>query len=312
MLAIGVYSITLRYGFVQDDGAAIVLNADVTGSAPVMGLFHHNFWGEELKGPRGATNHHSYRPVPIILWRILHASVGLQPSVFHACNLVVHALNTVGLWYLFSHIITLLIGVKHSTTIATGASLIFAVHPINTEAVSSVVGLADLLACFFSLSCVHACLVGMASPHHSRIPMIAIVSAFLGLFSKEVSIMAFPLTLCVDWLLTNFSATRFFHQQLGNLKGRPKPASDPEQLQIAKDRAFLSRAGMMTLATLLLLALRLIVNRDQEYDVPWQFNPAQKLLHPVSRVLTFLQYTTVHMSKLVFPVNLSSDYSGLT
>ncbi|KAL1458924.1 hypothetical protein WDU94_010947 [Cyamophila willieti] len=70
---------------------------------------------------------------------------GLQPLWFHASNVVLHAIASV----LFTRLVLVVVGLEPRYAMLAG--LIFATHPIHTEAVAGIVGRADILACIFFL-----------------------------------------------------------------------------------------------------------------------------------------------------------------
>lgn len=76
--------------------------------------------------------------------RFNHWLGGLNPFGYHVGNVVMHAAVSA----LFTHVARLLLRRTLSTLVA---GLLFAAHPIHTEAVAGVVGRADILACLFFL-----------------------------------------------------------------------------------------------------------------------------------------------------------------
>lgn len=75
--------------------------------------------------------------------------------------------------------------------------LLFAVHPIHSEAVAGIVGRADLLACFLTLG---GFLTYVAHCDQTRSPLmllIALTSSLLAAFAKETGISS--LALCLLW-----------------------------------------------------------------------------------------------------------------
>jgi len=115
LAALVLYLPALRYGWVWDDGTLAVSHA--TRSALSQG-FH---------------------PAVGVLYRLEWlAGIG-NPSFYHLTSVLLHAVAT-WLFYL------LIRGTGAGGAIAMGASLLFAAHPIHTEAVAYVTGRADLLA----------------------------------------------------------------------------------------------------------------------------------------------------------------------
>jgi hypothetical protein len=74
-----------------------------------------------------------------------YALWGLRPVGYHLTNLILHAANTVWVWWLLRCY-------RAAPWLALLAALVFAVHPVHTEAVANVVGRAELLGmCFGGL-----------------------------------------------------------------------------------------------------------------------------------------------------------------
>ncbi|CAI9720421.1 transmembrane and TPR repeat-containing protein 4-like isoform X3 [Octopus vulgaris] len=139
--------VTINGTFIFDDREALVKNADVNNlRTPITSLFVHDFWGKNISSPE---SHKSYRPITIIALRLQHHLFGsLNPKSFHKFNIGLHVLNslmclgvTATIWGKTE---------KHKEGILLASSL-FAVHPIHTETVASVVGQADMLYTMFSL-----------------------------------------------------------------------------------------------------------------------------------------------------------------
>lgn len=76
--------------------------------------------------------------------RFNHWLGGLRPFGYHLGNTLLHGVVTL----LFAHVARLLLRRSVPTAVA---GLLFAAHPIHTEAVAGVVGRADILACLFFL-----------------------------------------------------------------------------------------------------------------------------------------------------------------
>jgi tetratricopeptide (TPR) repeat protein len=77
----------------------------------------------------------------------------LNPMIFHAANLAVH-------WLTACLVVEILLKLKLSPWPAAGGALIFAVHPIQTEAVVWATGMKDLLCGFFCMATILAHLAG--------------------------------------------------------------------------------------------------------------------------------------------------------
>ncbi|KAL4716366.1 hypothetical protein ACJJTC_006728 [Scirpophaga incertulas] len=140
VLAFLLYYNTLDAGFVYDDRRAILSNPDVIGHTPFEALFGNDFWGTPLSDPG---SHGSYRPLCVATYRFNYAFSGFKPWSYHLLNVVLHCTATILVVIVAKRLL------PHCCarvgTIVAG--LIFAAHPIHTEAVAGIVGRADLAAC---------------------------------------------------------------------------------------------------------------------------------------------------------------------
>ncbi|XP_062838760.1 protein O-mannosyl-transferase TMTC2 [Anolis carolinensis] len=140
-LGLVLYLNTLGADFCYDDSRAIKTNQDLLPETPWTQIFYNDFWGTLLTH---SGSHKSYRPLCTLSFRINHAIGGMDPWSYHLVNVLLHAAVT-GLFTNFSRI---LFGDGYWTLLA---GLLFASHPIHTEAVAGIVGRADIGACFFFL-----------------------------------------------------------------------------------------------------------------------------------------------------------------
>ena len=120
---------------------AILKNPDVLSETPVWQLLENDFWGTPLTH---SGSHKSYRPLTVFTFRLNYMCHGHEPLGYHLVNVLLHALATA--W--FTALARLLL---KDTLPVLFAGLLFASHPIHTEAVAGVVGRADILACIFFL-----------------------------------------------------------------------------------------------------------------------------------------------------------------
>lgn len=133
-----LYVNTLSAGYVWDDRAAIVGNADVTQSNDLSMLFLNDFWGQDMSL---SSSHKSYRPVTVLSFRLNHMLHGLVAKGYHGLNIIIYGI-TVTLGYYMARLWL-------SNNAARFASLLFCFHPVHVEAVASLVGRADCLCGLF-------------------------------------------------------------------------------------------------------------------------------------------------------------------
>ncbi|KAK4295916.1 hypothetical protein Pmani_031550 [Petrolisthes manimaculis] len=156
--AVLVYINGLTGDFVHDDISAIKTNPDVLGNNPLSNVFFNDYWGKPMSDPR---SHKSYRPLTILTFRWSHTVFGLRPLGFHLVNVLLHSCACL----LLTRLLLRLLNLPQGTVLSAG--LIFATHPIHTEAVTGLVGRADVLA---SLSFIAAIL-----SYHRSVPELSFV-----------------------------------------------------------------------------------------------------------------------------------------
>ena len=183
LLAIVVlaYSNTLFNSFTLDDDLYIGLNPQVT-DASVRGLFAANKIANV------------FRPVTFATLALNWKIGGARPFGYHLFNLLLHGAATL-LFYLLLEAIFLESSQgapsPRDKLVAFAAALIFAAHPIHTEAVSSIVGRAEILAAGFIFA---AWLL-----HLKDRPIAALICFALALLSKESAVVFLPLILAGDY-----------------------------------------------------------------------------------------------------------------
>ncbi|XP_030069609.1 protein O-mannosyl-transferase TMTC3 isoform X2 [Microcaecilia unicolor] len=141
IVVVACYWNSLSCGFVFDDVSAILDNKDLHPSTPLVNLFQNDFWGTPMSEER---SHKSYRPLTVLTFRLNYLFSELNAVFYHLLNLILHSLVCV----VFLKVCKLFLDSESSLV----ASLLFAVHPIHTEAVTGVVGRAELLSSIFFLA----------------------------------------------------------------------------------------------------------------------------------------------------------------
>lgn len=173
-----VYANSLFNQFTFDDDVYIVRNPVVTNLS-VKGLF---------EPAKANTTHRFFRPMTFASYQLNWALGGVRPFGYHLVNLLLHTAVTL---LLFLVLKTLLEKISQGATIAWVTALLFAVHPIHTEAVASIVGRSELLAAGFLLA---AWLL-----HLRDWPVGSLACFALALLSKESAIVFVPLALAGDY-----------------------------------------------------------------------------------------------------------------
>lgn len=136
VFAFFIFAGTFSNPFLHDDIAIIGENPLVRESGRLLETFQHDYWAVLETNDR---RDRLYRPLTIASFALNHALGGLNPLGYRIANALFHALACLVLFWL-----CIRFGI---TSGAAGAvSLLFALHPVHTEAVNAVVARADLMA----------------------------------------------------------------------------------------------------------------------------------------------------------------------
>ncbi|XP_053799119.1 protein O-mannosyl-transferase TMTC1 [Vidua chalybeata] len=220
------YGNSLRGEFVHDDVWAIVNNPDVRAAAPVSAAFANDFWGKRMAEN---TSHKSYRPLCVLTFKLNILLAGMNPFYFHAVNVILHCLVTLVLMYTCDK------AVFKDCRLAFVTALFFAVHPIHTEAVTGIVGRADVLACLLFLLAflsynrsVDQLYVGEHFPPTAS-PFFLLLSLFLGtcaMLVKETGVTVFGVCLVYDFFSLSYNGLKLKNGGIHQRTARP-PVSSP-------------------------------------------------------------------------------------
>ena len=131
-----IFAGTFSNPFLHDDIAIIGENPLVRECGRLLETFQHDYWAVIETNER---RDRLYRPLTIASFALNHALGGLNPLGYRIANALLHALACLALFWL-----CLRFGL--SRTAAGAVSLLFALHPVHTEAVNAVVARADLMA----------------------------------------------------------------------------------------------------------------------------------------------------------------------
>jgi hypothetical protein len=104
-------------------------------------LLVDDFWGTPLSH---SGSHGSYRPLCVLSFRLNYMLGGFRAWGYHLVNILLHCLAT-------SLVVRLARLLFPSSLPVAVTGLLFAAHPVHTEAVAGVVGRADVAACIFYL-----------------------------------------------------------------------------------------------------------------------------------------------------------------
>jgi Flp pilus assembly protein TadD len=188
LLAALLYTGALGGPFLYDDVVEIEENPRVHDLARIPELVTTDFWDA------GKGRNPLYRPLTAVTMTLLWALGGGNPFVHHLANLLLHAAAS-------ALVVAVALSLTGRLAAAIIAGMLFAAHPVHTEAVAWISGLAELLS--------SVCVLGAWLAHRKgRLPWAAALLA-LGLFSKEGAVVFVALALIGDLLGGGRAAPRW-------------------------------------------------------------------------------------------------------
>jgi Flp pilus assembly protein TadD len=268
-----VYANSLGNGFALDDVRLVRDNPRLESLERMPELWLQPYWG-----PEGAASG-LYRPATVISLALNRALTGPGAFGFHLGNLLLHALVSALVWFIVR---------RHAPHYGTAlfAALLFAVHPVHTEAVANIAGRAELLAALFVCTawlCHDAARRAPAAGRWGAWQLAAAIGYFLAVLSKESAVLA-PLV--------------FLLAQPRRDDGRTLRHSPATALGVY----------LPTLGLALLHRARALDGWRGAEDVAFIDNPAAFADTGV-RLATALWVQVKYALLFVWPAELSSDYS---
>lgn len=184
-----VYLNALAGEFVYDDYPFIVQNESVhTLARPWKFLTERTAFSE-------GGGYTIFRPLAGLIFSILWVAAGATPALFHAANIVAHGLAAVCVWRLACAVDLRPAGG------ALWAGLVFAAHPVNTEAVAWIAQLASPL---YAIGVTCACVAWLRWRRDTGGP-VALLAVFgwyaFALLGKEHGVAVPALVLGIEWAL---------------------------------------------------------------------------------------------------------------
>ncbi|KAJ8315684.1 hypothetical protein KUTeg_007834 [Tegillarca granosa] len=299
------YYNSLECGFCFDDMSAIIENKDLRPRTPLMNLFWNDFWGTPMHLEK---SHKSYRPLCVLTFRLNYMFSELEPMSYHLVNVILHGVVCI----IFMKVCSLFLFSLPSFL----SALLFAVHPIHTEAVTGIVGRAEALSSIFFLAALLS--FSRCTTYRSKIewfPLImTVVLVTIAMLCKEQGItvigvccvyevfisqrVSFKVLFSICFTLASFSELL---QILGSfIKGKPNIPSWLKNSVI--------RCGFLVGTTLFLLFARIKVMGAQlpvftAFDNPASFAPTP------SRQMTYNYLLPINFMLLLFPSDLCCDWT---
>uniref|UniRef100_A0A3B5B5J1 dolichyl-phosphate-mannose--protein mannosyltransferase n=1 Tax=Stegastes partitus TaxID=144197 RepID=A0A3B5B5J1_9TELE len=300
------YSNSVRGELVHDDVWAIINNPDVRPGSSLRNIFSNDFWGKRMADN---TSHKSYRPLCILTFKLNILLGGMTPLYFHIVNVCLHCAVTCLLMQTCERC------VFEDSRLAFVTALLFAVHPVHTEAVSGIVGRADVLACLLFLLTFLSYIRSVGECHsEDSLPSTVstwslLISLLLGtcaMLVKETGITVFGVCLLYDALPTGYGCTQSdlssVFVSLSHLSG----SGLRDLLHVCSP--FIKRACLISSYVSILFVKQLWLMGGSMPLFSEQDNPASFSTHLLTRVLTYSYLLSFNAWLLLAPVVLCYDW----
>jgi len=268
-LAILVHVGALRNGFAYDDLILIVGDPGIRQLDGLGARLMQPSWPAAFGDEIGA-----WRPVTTGAWALVWALTGGGSVAFHAFGVLLHAAVTALGVLVFAELVPLFV--------ALGAGLLFAVHPVHTEAVANVAGSAELISATFVML---AALVHLqAGRRYSTLRVAAVAGLYAAAVLAKEGAAVLPLLLFL-------------------LDGARRDVDIRAPLEYIRSRGGLLAALSVTLAGILLLRMD-AVGAVAASSSP----PGGEILREASRIWTVFTTWPHYVRLLFYPATLGADY----
>lgn len=176
------YFNALTAGFITDDFGLVVNNPNIKSWSHLEHIFSSGYW-DAAGCARGL-----YRPLTIFSFLLEYKFLGLDPKAFHLDNMLLHLAASALCYFLLKELFK-------EAVAPLAVAILFAAHPVHSEAVAWISGRAELLSGVLSLA---SMLIFIKKENDGRLPLASLSVFFLALLSKESAVIVpFVIIACV-------------------------------------------------------------------------------------------------------------------
>jgi protein O-mannosyl-transferase len=272
----------LENQYVIDDVPIVKDNPMIRPPNSLAGLFKSHYWqGNSIENE----NLH-YRPITMASFALTIRTFGESPKAHHAINLVLHVLNAL--------LVGVLVWTWWRRSLAGGiASMVFLLQPIHFEAVSEIVGRAELLAASFGMVTLLLLYWGhRESRWQIGASLLGGLSWLLALCSKESAILVMVPAFFLIFRCFQNSGNKTARARVGDLF-----------------RSWRWTIFSLSFSLTVYLVARFFVFRGvKQGKVAFSFNPVHEASLP-GRLLMGMSIIGRSAWKMFWPYPLQSDYS---
>lgn len=277
LVVFAAYAPAIRAGFVWDDTALIERDPFIRSPRLIAAGFEHFLFTD-------ATASNFYRPVQRLTYALDYAAFGFRPTPYHIASIAWHLAAAIALFFFALELFKMLgVAARTGNTVAAGATIVWALHPVHSGAVAYISGRADSLAATFGFAGLWFALraIDRERAAHWSFTIAAAVLFFLSALSKEMGLIFLALWLvillarkdrktlrgaaiAVSFVLVAYWSLRFPAERT------PPPAHPPMPALV---RPIVFARAVAEYAGLIILPVHLHMERDVETR-PTGFNQA--------------------------------------
>jgi len=190
ILSFLLYANTITHDYTQDDAIVIYDNEFTTqGLAGIPSLLKYDTFRGFFKvdGKEKLVSGGRYRPLTPIMFAVEWQLFGRSPMMGHILNVLWYALLVVVLYLTLERLFLREETSSHWRYMILAACILFAVHPIHTEAVANIKGRDEIICLLGSLASLYYA-VRWYDEGHKKYMLLSGLAFFLALMSKENTI----------------------------------------------------------------------------------------------------------------------------
>jgi protein O-mannosyl-transferase len=233
-----------------------------------------------------------YIPLTFVTFQLNYVLGGLDPFGYHFFNILLHGLNAILVCVLLLRLLEVLEprtekqGARYA--FAFGGALLFAVHPLHTEAVVWVAGRKDLLSTFFYLATLLAYLKAGSLQNSWCWYTGSVFLALCAMLSKAMAITLPATLLLLDWFVKDMSHGERSRTMTHDTRWRLLLINKIPFLTFALIFAVIAMGGKervvgsTSLVDISLVALRSSVHYLQQMILPMGLNVFYQLRSPIT------------------------------
>jgi len=190
IFGVALYVNTITHQFTQDDAIVIYDNMYTTkGISGLKGLFTKDtffgFFKEE--GKAKLVSGGRYRPFTPAMFALEYQLVGKSPWLGHLINILLYGFLCLMVYKLLISLICHKEDSESKRYLVFAAALIFAAHPLHTEAVANIKGRDEIMSMLGSILALFA-MIKYVDSKQTKFIILACISLFIAFLSKENTI----------------------------------------------------------------------------------------------------------------------------